>query len=218
MMDWIGFALFSGFNKSLPFSFASFSKKYMSNCPVCQEDLFSSRHASHEMPCGHAIHWHCFKELTSYDTRCPVCKKTAETADQMAATWSAMAMGIALQPVPADLARVVTIVCYDCEQHEDNRRWHFLGVRCHKCMSFNTTVERTTMMGRDAAAFLDELDARRDQNGGGSRSTGTLPRSGYDALAEQRQVEIQVEGMNVTSSEVQDNYTGGEDHFMDDPE
>jgi len=147
-----------------------------------------------------------------------VCKKTAETADQMAATWSAMAMGIALQPVPADLARVVTIVCYDCEQHEDNRRWHFLGVRCHKCMSFNTTVERTTMMGRDAAAFLDELDARRDQNGGVSRSTGTLPRSGYDALAEQRQVEIQVEGMNVTSSEVQDNYTGGEDHFMDDPE
>lgn len=31
--------------------------KYMSNCPVCQEDLFSSRMASHEMPCGHAIHW-----------------------------------------------------------------------------------------------------------------------------------------------------------------
>lgn len=33
------------------------SGKYMSNCPVCQEDLFSSRMASHEMPCGHAIHW-----------------------------------------------------------------------------------------------------------------------------------------------------------------
>jgi hypothetical protein len=31
--------------------------KYMSNCPVCQEDLFSSRDASHELPCGHAIHW-----------------------------------------------------------------------------------------------------------------------------------------------------------------
>ena len=34
------------------------SGKYMSNCPVCQEDLFSSRDASHEMPCGHAIHWY----------------------------------------------------------------------------------------------------------------------------------------------------------------
>jgi RING finger/CHY zinc finger protein 1 len=36
------------------------SGKYMSNCPVCQEDLFSSRMASHEMPCGHAIHWRKF--------------------------------------------------------------------------------------------------------------------------------------------------------------
>ena len=34
--------------------------KYMSSCPVCQEDLFSSRMASHEMPCGHAIHWREF--------------------------------------------------------------------------------------------------------------------------------------------------------------
>ncbi|EEC45936.1 predicted protein, partial [Phaeodactylum tricornutum CCAP 1055/1] len=112
--------------------------KYMSNCPVCQEDLFSSRHASHEMPCGHAIHWHCFKELTTYDSRCPVCKKTAETPEEMAATWSAIAMGIALQPVPPEMARIVNIVCNDCENRDHTRRWHFLGVRCHTCMSFNT--------------------------------------------------------------------------------
>ena len=192
--------------------------KYMSNCPVCQEDLFSSRYASHEMPCGHAIHWHCFKELTSYDTRCPVCKKTAETADQMAATWSAMAMGIALQPVPADLARVVTIVCYDCEQHDDNRRWHFLGVRCMKCMSFNTTVERTTMMGRDAAAFLDELDARRERNGGSAN--GAVPND-YDAmLQQQREVEMQLQGMNMMNDGDHDNNDDDDgdddgDDFMD---
>ena len=170
------------------------------------------------MPCGHAIHWHCFKELTSYDTRCPVCKKTAETADQMAATWSAMAMGIALQPVPADLARVVTIVCYDCEQHDDNRRWHFLGVRCMKCMSFNTTVERTTMMGRDAAAFLDELDARRERNGGSAN--GAVPND-YDAmLQQQREVEMQLQGMNMMNDGDHDNNDDDDgdddgDDFMD---
>ncbi|KAG7364065.1 zinc-ribbon domain containing protein [Nitzschia inconspicua] len=142
--------------------------KYMSNCPVCQEDLFSSRDASHEMPCGHAIHWHCFKELTTYDTRCPVCKKTAETPEHMAPTWQAMAMGIALQPVPPELARVVTILCNDCEETDENRRWHFLGVRCMHCMSFNTTVERTTLMGRDAASYLDEMD-RKDGNCNGTR-------------------------------------------------
>jgi RING finger and CHY zinc finger domain-containing protein 1 len=135
--------------------------KYMSNCPVCQEDLFSSRDASHEMPCGHAIHWHCFKELTSYDTRCPVCKKTAETPEHMAPTWQAMAMGIALQPVPPELARVVTIMCNDCEQRDGDRRWHFLGVRCLKCMSFNTTIEMTTLSGREAASYLDDLDLAR---------------------------------------------------------
>lgn len=71
--------------------------KYMSNCPVCQEDLFSSRDASHELPCGHAIHWHCFRELASHDSRCPCCKKTAETHERMKPTWDAIAMGIALQ-------------------------------------------------------------------------------------------------------------------------
>ena len=134
--------------------------KYMSNCPVCQEDLFSSRSASHEMPCGHAIHWHCFRELTSFDTRCPVCKKTAETHDQMQPTWAAMAMGIVLQPVPPEMARAVTILCNDCEEIDEDRSWHFLGVQCLKCSSFNTTVEKTTLVGLDAANLLgDNLNA-----------------------------------------------------------
>jgi len=189
--------------------------KYMSNCPVCQEDLFSSRYASHEMPCGHAIHWHCFKELTSYDTRCPVCKKTAETADQMAATWSAMAMGIALQPVPADLARVVTILCYDCEQRDADRRWHFLGVRCVHCLSFNTTVERTTMMGRDAAAYLDELDAQREQSGvGGAAGDGAVPHD-YDSMMQQREMEMQIQGMNVANDGDQQDDDDDDDDMMD---
>jgi RING finger and CHY zinc finger domain-containing protein 1 len=140
--------------------------KYMSNCPVCQEDLFRSRDASHEMPCGHAIHWHCFKDLTSYDTRCPVCKKTAESPDHMAATWSAIAMGIALQPVPAELTRAVDIMCNDCERTATNRRWHFLGVRCLSCLSFNTIVERIVMSGLEAADLLNRLDQSRANSDG----------------------------------------------------
>jgi len=167
------------------------------------------------MPCGHAIHWHCFKELTSYDTRCPVCKKTAETADQMAATWSAMAMGIALQPVPADLARVVTILCYDCEQRDADRRWHFLGVRCVHCLSFNTTVERTTMMGRDAAAYLDELDAQREQSGvGGAAGDGAVPHD-YDSMMQQREMEMQIQGMNVANDGDQQDDDDDDDDMMD---
>ena len=132
--------------------------KFMSNCPVCQEDLFSSRDASHELPCGHAIHWHCFRELASHDSRCPCCKKTAETHERMKPTWDAMAMGIALQPVPPELAKVVTIKCNDCEVIQADRGWHFLGVQCHNCESFNTVVDRTTMIGQEAHNFLLRAD------------------------------------------------------------
>ena len=71
-------------------------------------------------------------------------------------------MGIALQPVPPELARVVTISCTDCEVREANRRWHFLGVQCRHCTSFNTVVEETTMTGPEAAAFLGEHEGSED--------------------------------------------------------
>jgi len=139
------------------------SGKYMSNCPVCQEDLFSSRDASHEMPCGHAIHWHCFEELTGFDSRCPICKKTAETPEQMAPTWQAMEISIAIQPVPLELTKVVSIACNDCEQEDTNRRWHFLGVQCNHCTSFNTNIDKILMVGQDAVAFLGPDDQRLER-------------------------------------------------------
>ena len=156
--------------------------KYMSNCPVCQEDLFSSRDASHELPCGHAIHWHCFRELASHDSRCPMCKKTAETHERMKPTWDAMAMGIALQPVPPELCKVVTIKCNDCEKVAQNRSWHFLGVQCHDCESFNTVVEKITMMGQEAHEFLlrqdpsaTQVTAAAPDNNSGSGDAGAAP-------------------------------------------
>ena len=79
----------------------------------------------------------------------------------------ANAVGIALQPVPRDMARVVNIVCNDCESAGANRRWHFLGVRCMECLSFNTSVEQIVMHGADAADYLDEIEAAqaREANG-----------------------------------------------------
>lgn len=76
----------------------------------------------------------------------------------MEAAWSTLAMGIALQPVPPELARVVNLYCIDCEATEKNRRWHFLGVRCNTCMSFNTNVEQIVMQGPEAARFLQERE------------------------------------------------------------
>ena len=66
-------------------------------------------------------------------------------------------MGISLQPVPPEMARMVNIYCNDCEQRETNRRWHFLGVRCNHCTSYNTTVEQIVLHGVEAAEMMDRL-------------------------------------------------------------
>jgi len=128
--------------------------KYMSNCPICQEDLFCSRRESHEMPCGHAIHWHCFRELAVHDSRCPICKKTAETHDRMIPTWSTISLNIDMHPLPPECAKVVTIQCIDCEKHDNDRTWHFLGIQCKHCHSFNTVVNKVSLTGIEADTFL----------------------------------------------------------------
>jgi hypothetical protein len=38
----------------------------------------------------------CFRELASHDSRCPCCKKTAETHERMKPTWDASEFGCCL--------------------------------------------------------------------------------------------------------------------------
>jgi len=142
--------------------------KYMSNCPICQEDLFSSRAASHELPCGHAMHWHCFQEYSSFDSRCPVCKKTSEDPQDMKETWEAMALTIEMQPIPTEFARVVNISCNDCEQMSLNCRWHLIGVQCKHCNSFNTNVEATVLTDQQAVDFFEQMEDGQEEHSSSS--------------------------------------------------
>lgn len=124
-----------------------FKDKYKNNCPVCREDMFSSRQSPQDLPCGHAIHAHCFRKLAGFDYRCPICKKTVVSQQSMAAAWEARARDIAEHPMPADLQRTVDIMCNDCETKSTNQRWHFLGIQCPSCSSFNTVVEQVQSTG-----------------------------------------------------------------------
>ena len=81
----------------------------------------------------------------------------------MKPTWDAMAAGIAMQPVPPDLCRVVHISCNDCEQSQENRAWHFLGL-------FAIVVDTIVCSGREAHDFLEK-------NGDGKK-VGEAPREG----------------------------------------
>lgn len=139
--------------------------RYKSACPVCQEDLFTSRSLSHGMQCGHAIHWHCFQELIKHDSRCPICKKTCDSFLSMMYTWESMAVSVAMQPVPAELSRLVTIQCNDCEEIEKDRWWHVIGTQCKCCLSFNTNIINVQATGHEARELMggEEESLRREQ-------------------------------------------------------
>ena len=83
------------------------------------------------------------------------------------------------------------------------------------CLSFNTTVERTTMMGRDAAAFLDELDQQRNRAGGGRVENAAAAQRDYNAMAQQHEVEMQMQGINMMDDE-DENSTGRNEDDDDD--
>jgi ribosomal protein S27E len=81
----------------------------------------------------------------------------------MSAAWAARARDIEMQPMPEDLARVVNIMCNDCERKSENRNWHFLGVQCPGCSSFNTVVENV-ISGNDGGGGEGESAAANDDN------------------------------------------------------
>ena len=84
--------------------------------------------------------------------RCPICKKTVVSQESMSAAWTARARDIEMQPMPDDLKRVVNIMCNDCEKRSENCNWHFLGVQCRECGSFNTIVENVVSSGQTTAS------------------------------------------------------------------
>ena len=68
----------------------------------------------------------------------------------MAAAWEARARDISEHPMPADLQRIVDIMCNDCETKSHELVWHFLGIQCPRCNSFNTVVEQVLSSGGEA--------------------------------------------------------------------
>jgi len=120
-----------------------FKNKYKTTCPVCMEDIFSSRKPPTELECGHCIHSECFRKLAQFDYRCPICKKSVGGKTFMMQEWASRARDIELQPMPPTMMRKVSILCNDCNVSSNDLNFHFLGVRCPPCGSFNTSITGT---------------------------------------------------------------------------
>ncbi|CDJ59424.1 zinc finger (CHY type) protein, putative [Eimeria maxima] len=107
-------------------------------CPVCLEDMFSSLRQSQVLQCGHTIHADCLRLLQKQKgfqaIRCPVCSKSIADYSEF---WKQLSDEIARTPMEDDMKRKVRIACNDCLERSTTD-FHFLGLKCMHCNSFNT--------------------------------------------------------------------------------
>ncbi|KAL2837415.1 hypothetical protein BJY01DRAFT_45733 [Aspergillus pseudoustus] len=106
------------------------------DCPICGEYMFTSPETVVFMRCGHSIHQRCLAEYSKASYRCPICSKTITN---MEATFRNLDRTIQSQPMPADFKDTKAIItCNDCGT-KSVVKYHWLGLRCDMCESYNTT-------------------------------------------------------------------------------
>ncbi|PSR80276.1 zinc-ribbon-domain-containing protein [Coniella lustricola] len=117
------------------------------NCPICNDIMFSSPQKVIFMDCGHPIHQACFDEYMNTSYKCPLCSKSIVKMD---ALFLNLANIIKEQPMPEEYRDVRSILfCNDCSA-KSSTDYHFLGLRCQICQSFNTVELDRSPMPADA--------------------------------------------------------------------
>ncbi|KAL4801229.1 hypothetical protein BDV18DRAFT_165146 [Aspergillus unguis] len=106
------------------------------DCPICGDYMFTSPETVVFMRCGHSIHQRCLSEYSKSSYRCPICSKTITN---MEATFRNLDRTIQCQPMPVDFKDTKAIItCNDCGT-KSVVKYHWLGLRCDMCESYNTT-------------------------------------------------------------------------------
>jgi len=116
------------------------------NCPVCQEDIHTSRIPSQIPPCNHLIHKTCFEDMLSNGHyACPVC---GVSMMDMKDVWKIYDKEISETPMPEEyLNLLAAIQCRDCFKPSLSQ-FHILGMKCDKCGSYNTVREKGPLVRR----------------------------------------------------------------------
>ncbi|RZF41385.1 hypothetical protein LSTR_LSTR000099 [Laodelphax striatellus] len=105
-------------------------------CPICLEDIHTSRIPSHIPNCGHLMHRTCYRDLVqSGHFACPICQKSLLN---MKGLWEHLDEEVTLSPMPQEYENyIVDILCKDC--HEvSSIKFHVVGLKCTGCGSYNT--------------------------------------------------------------------------------
>lgn len=123
-------------NQHICLNGVSYSKT--TQCLLCLENASTSQFILTLLPkCHHFAHAECIQlALKNNNYKCPLCRKSMI---DMQYNWFVLDTEILLHPLPEELNKKVDILCYDCENKTENIDWHFIGIKCGNCGSYNTS-------------------------------------------------------------------------------
>nr|XP_009685584.1 PREDICTED: RING finger and CHY zinc finger domain-containing protein 1 [Struthio camelus australis] len=108
------------------------------DCPICLEDIHTSRVGAHVLPCGHLLHRTCYEDMLKEGYRCPLCMHSAL---DMTRYWRQLDDEVAQTPMPTEYQNMmVEILCNDCNARS-TVQFHLLGMKCTNCESYNTAQD-----------------------------------------------------------------------------
>ncbi|KAF4450740.1 hypothetical protein F53441_6183 [Fusarium austroafricanum] len=126
------------------------------DCPICGEYLFTSPRPVVFMACGHSIHKKCYEQHMKVSYKCPICNKSLTN---MESQFRNLDVAIQTQPMPPEFRDTTAVIlCNDCSG-KSTVRYHWLGLKCSICRSYNT-VELNIVGG-------DRSSAQQPANGEG---------------------------------------------------
>jgi len=106
------------------------------DCPICGEYMFTSNQPVAFMKCGHSIHEACFTEWCNTSYKCPICSKSIAN---METQFRRLDHHIDEQPMPEEYRdNRAYVFCNDCNSRSITK-YHWLGLKCSNCHSYNTT-------------------------------------------------------------------------------
>ena len=117
-----------------------------SDCPICNENLFTSTSPSQFMLCGHAIHFVCLQDYVRNSYQCPICLKSILDTSNY---FKCIEETLATQQMPDEYKNFKSLIlCNDCER-KSMAPFHFIYHKCAHCGSYNTKpIERYNDEGR----------------------------------------------------------------------
>ncbi|KAI1118148.1 hypothetical protein F5Y14DRAFT_299530 [Nemania sp. NC0429] len=126
------------------------------DCPICGEYMFTSPKPVCFMKCGHSIHRDCLDEYQKTSYKCPICSKSLFN---MESQFRNLDLSIQAQPMPPEFKDLLAIVlCHDCSA-KSSTMYHWLGLKCGVCESYNTA--QLQIIGIDAQTAPADLIAGR---------------------------------------------------------